>query len=184
MDWKELQKRLEIYNNSPISRNTKQVMNSRTSLRPEDMQKVFELCKDGLMPPTQAYYQVTGKKGVGGDVLKRWFVNRGYPEFRVYGKRNQKWYDELQKHADKGLTSREIAEIYGMETDTVDAYFLRGKLKRKKKVSWVDRLTPFVEQGLTNQEIYQMFPDVKKSSIASYLSKTRRIIKKSLAESK
>lgn len=178
MDWKELQKRLDEYNNSPVSKNTRMVLNSTTQFRPEDMQKVYEICRHGTVMLTHAYQQVTGKKGIDGNLIKRWFVSRGYPEFRIFGRPTKEWFQKLQNYADKGLSSREIAEIYGLEPDTVDAYFQRGKLKRKKKVTWYDRMKPLVEQGLTNQEIYDRFPETKKSLLASYLTTTKNKMKK------
>lgn len=174
MDYKEIKDRLEELGDCVLMTNGNMTINSRSSFNPQDMRKVYELVKDGDMFLTEAYKKVTGKKA-NGDLIKRWFDNRGWTLNLIKGSRDDKFYQQLQEDINNDMTDNDICEKYNITPIALGGYYQRKKVVKKNGRGAGKRIiTQMIKEGKTNQEIYDLFPDRSLSSISAQVCKIRK----------
>jgi len=119
---------------------------------------------------TEAYKQVTGKK-VQGELVKRWFDNRGWEISFVKGSRGNDFYKMVQKDINNDMTEQDICKKYSITSDNLESYFTRKKLVKKNTRGVKKRqITQMLKDGKTNQEIYSVLG----KGCSSQVSKLRK----------
>lgn len=132
MDWKELQKRLDEYNNTPLVQKKGQYEKPSKVMTPEKMKHFWDLCHKDL---SSSFRKLLVEAGFKDDsiytVVKRWFISRGWGELPERINNTELYCDKIYELHQQGLSSIKISEQVPLCTDTI-----REVLKEKFNVDF------------------------------------------------